>query len=160
MYFWNIRWLITWMLSCYISMKLPPTAVIFTSMQTHGYQKLLADLTGWLLFVISLHSLLHCEKQPVRRRFTLIPNVFSTILLKFAWTKLNPILTSNPLVWTFHKIRQLLYIWTAGPDVPDGRGWTLELRPEQHSWYLKTWSPMVWMKNTIFRWIASVATVV
>ena len=38
----------------------------------------------------------------------------------------------------------------SGPDVSDGRGWTSELRPENHSWSLTNCISTIWIKNK--RW--------
>ena len=37
------------------------------------------------------------------------------------------------------------------PALSDGRGWTSELRPENHSWSLTNCSPTIWIKNKWWR---------
>ena len=41
--------------------------------------------------------------------------------------------------------------WNSGPDVSDGRGWTSELRAENHSWSLTNCSHQMWIKNKLHR---------
>jgi len=151
------------------------TTVVFTSTHTHDHNKLLAALIGWLLSlslsfcpilkpVPVLLSQLHWGKQPLRRLevhrkhwiFALILTVFSTILLRAAWTDSAPLLTSESPVYSLDSPRDHgdpSGLNTAGPGchsgpvLSDGRGWTSELRPEKNSWSLTNCSSSIWIKN-------------
>jgi len=110
-----------------------------------------------------LLSQLHWGKQPLRRLevhrkhwiFALILTVFSTILLRAAWTDSAPLLTSESPVYSLDSPRDHgdpsglnpAGCWVSGPVLSDGRGWTSELRPEKNSWSLTNCSSSIWIKN-------------
>ena len=79
------------------------------------------------------------------------PNIRSTTVTDSELTPVPPVYSlDSPENHTAASLLTPSGCCYSGPDVSDGRGWTSELRPENHSWSLTNCSSSIWIKNK--RW--------
>ena len=134
-------WLI-WLADCSLSLCLSVQSWSLSPFSSHSFTEESSHWEGWRF----------TRKYWI---FALILTVFNTRLLKPAQTDSNSLLTPESPVYSLDSSEDQTaasHLNSAGccysdPDLSDGRGWTSELRSENHSWSLTNCSWSIWIKN-------------